>query len=332
MRRSIGCATRIAAFAALLMGPISCDRAPQGASGKPRIANIVFQDDQFFRLVLFGSRDAARDLGVDLREGNSQNKLDKERQLVDTYVTGKTDAILISPLSRTASVEAIKRAKEAGAVVIVHNTAVDGGYEDASIQLDDREMGHQTGQAAADYIRERLGGKAKVAILQFRSLVAEQSDARTTGFKSALEGLSGVEFVADQDAWLAEAAMRRAGDILTAHPDLDIIWSANEGGMVGGTLAVKNAGKGRKVAVFGIGCSDQLITFLKDPDDILQAISAPPPFDAGRKAVETALKVLRGEPFERTITMKSTCLRRSAPGEVDAYQKQLADWISHGSR
>src|SRR5437870_869255 len=112
----------------------------QGAEKKTRIANIVFQDDQFMRLVLLGSRDAAKQHDVDLREGNSQNKLDKERQLVDTYITAKVDALLISPLSKKASADTIKRAKARGLVVIVHNTPVDGGYQDAAIQSDDHDL------------------------------------------------------------------------------------------------------------------------------------------------------------------------------------------------
>ena len=96
---------------------------------------------------MFGARDKAHELGVDLREGNSENKLDKERQLIETYITAKVDAIVISPLSRQSSVAAIKRAKAAGIAVICQNTTVDGDLEDAFIQFDDREFGSQTGKA-----------------------------------------------------------------------------------------------------------------------------------------------------------------------------------------
>ena len=116
-------------------------------------------------------------------------------------------------------------------------------------------------EAAARYIKEKLGGKAKIAILAYKSQVPEQSNARTDGFKDALKDLPGVEIVAEQDAWLAEMATKKAGDILTAHPDLDMIWAANEGGTVGSVLAVKNAGKAGKVAVFGTDVSEQLLRF-----------------------------------------------------------------------
>jgi sugar transport system substrate-binding protein len=298
-----------------------------------KIANIVFQNDQFMQLVLFGARDAAKKAGnVDLHEGNSNGKIEKEQQLVDAFIVGKMDALLLTPLSKKASVQTVKRAKESGMIVIAYNTPVEGGYEDAYIECDPHDLGWQTGQVAAKYIKEKLGGKAKIAILAFKSQVPEQSDARTGGFKDALKDIPGVEIVAEQDAWLSEMAVKKAGDILTANPDLDIIWAANEGGTVGSVLAVKNAGKAGKVVVFGTDVSEQLLHFAKSDDNILQAITAQRPFEAGQKAVETALKLLKKEPVDKKISMKGVCLMRSDPAGIDAYEQQLKTWMAQGKQ
>lgn len=303
----------------------------RAADKKYKIANIVFQDDQFMQMVLFGARDAARQAGdVDLREGNSNNKLDKEKQLVDAFIVAKVDALLLTPLSKKASVQAVKRAKQKGLVIITYNSPVDGGYEDAHIECDPRDLGLQTGRVAARYIREKLGGQAKVAILAFKTQVPEQSDARTGGFKEALKDLPGVQIVAEQDAWLAEMSVKKAGDILTAHPDLDILWAANEGGTVGAVLAVKNAGKAGRVAVFGTDVSEQMLGFAKSDDNILQAMTAQRPFEAGQQAVQTALKLLRHQPTEKRIMMKGVCLSRSEPDQILAYEKQLKEWVAQG--
>ena len=191
---------------------------------RPRWPTSCFRTTNTSGLVLFGARDAAQQAWVEIREGNSENKLDKEKQLVDTYIAAKVDALLITPLSNKASVQTVKRAKDKGLVVIAYNTPVDGGYEDAYIECDPRDLGLQTGQVAAKYIQEKLGGRSKIAILAFKSLVPEQSNARVGGFKDALKDLPGVEIVAEQDAWLPEMVVQKAGDILTAHPDLNILW------------------------------------------------------------------------------------------------------------
>ncbi len=300
-----------------------------------KIANIVFQNDQFnWQLVLArGARCRAKQAGnVELHEGISAGKLEKEQQLVDAFIVSKMDALLLTPLSKTASTQTVKRAKEGGMVVIAYNTPVDGGFEDAYIECDPYDLGMQTGQAAAKYIKEKLGGKAKIAILAFKSQVPEQSDARSGGFKDALKDMPGVEIVAEQDAWLAEMAVKKAGDILTAHPDLDMIWAANEGGTVGSVLAVKNAGKAGKVVVYGTDVSEQMLGFTKSDDNILQGMTAQRPFEAGQKAVETALKVLRKEPFEKKISLKGIFLSRAQPDGIDAYQKQLKIWMDQGNQ
>jgi len=326
----VGATAATVAGAALAVSAVltGCDRKGTGGPARPRIAGIVFQQDQFFRLIQFGMRDAAKKGGAELLEGNSANKPDKEIQLVNTYIARGVDAIVISPLSATASVAGLKRAKAKGVEIITYNSTVEGDIPAAYIESDPHDLGAQTGRAAVKYINEKLGGKAKVAILAFKSQLPEQSDARTGGFKSEVTKLPGVEIVAEQDAWEAEPAKKKAGYIFTANPDLDIIWSANEGGTVGSVLAVKNEGKAGRIAVFGTDTSEQLAAFLLSKDNILQAVTGQKPFEIGARAVETALDVLAGRPVKKKVSMSGVLLSRDDPEGVRAFQKRLKELIS----
>ena len=159
-------------------------------------------------------QDAADKAGVELLLANSANKPDKEIQLVNTYIARGVDAIVISPLSAKASATALQRAKDAGIVVVTYNSTVEGDIPVAYIESDQGDLGRQTGLVAQRYIEEQLGGQAKIATLAFKSQLAEQSDARRNGFVEVVGQLPGVEFVAEQDAWLPEMALKKAGDIL----------------------------------------------------------------------------------------------------------------------
>ncbi|MGC8668262.1 MAG: substrate-binding domain-containing protein [Chthonomonadales bacterium] len=297
-----------------------------------RIAGIVFQEDQFFRLVLFGMRQAAREAGVELLEANSQNKPEKEIELVNTYAAQGVDAICISPLSQRGSVAALKQAKQKGVVIIADNTPVEGDVQSSYIECNAGNLGEQTGKAARSYIQQTLGGKANLAIIAFDSEVPEQSKARTQGFLKQVADLPGVRIVAKQDAWLPEQAVRVVTDILTAHPEINLIWAANEGGTIGAVMAVKNAGKAGKIAVFGTDASEQLLDFLLSPDNILQAITSQRPVEVGRLAVQYALKVLRKEPVPKIVSMEGILLTRKDPAGVTAFRTQLQKWIASGSR
>lgn len=297
---------------------------------KPKIAGIVFQEDQFFRLILFGMRNTAETNGAEFFEANSLNKPDKEIQLVNTYIARGVDAIVISPLSRTASKAGLKRAHDKGVKIITYNSTIDGDIPAAYIESDQFDLGAQSGRAAAKYIKEKLGGKAKVAILAYRSQVPEQSDQRSGGFKSEVTKLPGVEIVAEQDAWLAEIAVKKVGDILTANPDVNIIWAANEGGTVGSVMAVKNSGKAGKIAVFGTDTSEQLIDFLFSDDDILQAITGQKPYEIGSMAVESAIKVLNAQSVEKKVSMPGVMLSRDNIEGLFMFKARLQELMNKG--
>ncbi|MEK6755611.1 MAG: substrate-binding domain-containing protein, partial [Bacteroidota bacterium] len=96
--------TILLALCIIVCGSMFGCKSKQEEQQKKRIAGIVFQEDQFFRLVLFGMRDAAKKHGVELLEANSANKPDKEVQLINTYIANNVDAIVISPLSAKASI------------------------------------------------------------------------------------------------------------------------------------------------------------------------------------------------------------------------------------
>jgi ABC-type sugar transport system substrate-binding protein len=304
-----------------------------GTSGKQiKLAGIVLQEDQFFRLVLFGMRDAAKNAGVELLEGNSENKPEKEIELINTYVTRNVDAILISPVSKQGSVAGLKLASDKGIKVITFNSPLGVDLAAAHIECSATDLGEQTGKAARAYIEKNLGGKAKVAIVAFKSQVPEQSDARTGGFKSQITQLPGVEIVAEQDAWMPEMAVKKVGDILTAHPDVNIVYGANEGGTTGSVLAVKNAGLAGKVAVFGTDCSEQLLSMLQSPDNILQAVTSQRPVEVGRLAVENAIKAINGQPVDKVTSLPGTLLTRTDPDGVKAFEAQFKQWESEASQ
>src|SRR5205807_181836 len=117
----------------------------------------------------------------------------------------------------------------------------------------------------------------------------EAAGERNRGFEEEMKKLPGVQIVARQDGWIAADAEPVVTQVLTAHPDVNLIWSANEGGTVGSVNAVKNARKAGKVVVFGTDISEQMCDFLLSDDNILQAVTGQKPFEIGTQAVNTAL-------------------------------------------
>ena len=149
--------------------------------------------------------------------------------------------------------------------------------------------------------------------------------ARVAGFKEEVTRLPGVSIVAEQDAWLAEQAVKKVGDILTANPDVTILWAANEGGTVGAVMAVKNSGKAGSVAVFGTDTGEQLADFLLSDDGILQAITGQRPFEIGSLAVESAVRAVKGEAPASHVSLPGLLLSRNNRAEVQAFKDRLRE-------
>lgn len=285
------------------------------------ISGIVFQDDQFFNVIQMGMQAAADDLGVELLLANSNNKQDKEMELVNTYIARGVDAIVISPLSETASIAPLKRANDKGIKIVTYNSPLGADFPVSYVNSSQSELGSGSGTVAREFIDKNLDGEIQVATLAFKSLLPEISDMRVNGFLNEITDMAGVKVVSQQDAWLAEDALAKAGDILTANPDLDIIYAANDGGTVGAVMAVKNAGK--DIAVFGIDASEQLAGFLKDDSNILQATTGQQPFQIGYQSIEFAVRAIKGEPVDSTVIVPGMVLNRAEPVGIEKFLTDL---------
>ena len=297
-------------------------------SGKPKVAGVVFQEDQFMKLLQLGYKDAAEAAGFEFYPGNTNGDAAKESELLNTYVTQGYKGVAISPISEGASLKVLKDAADQGLLIGISNhTFLNTPWITGAFTSDNYNLGSTVGKAAAEYIKNELGGNAKIAILQFKSLLPEQSSARSGGFLDQLKDLPGVEVVTDQDAWMQDKAITVGGDIITAHGDIDMIFAANEGGTIGATMAVKNAGKAGQIVVFGFDGSEQMVQLLKDDADILQAVIAQDPYNIGVKTMETVVKAAKGEDISDTkgqsFIVPGVLLERKNVAGLDAFLSDL---------
>ena len=294
------------------------------AQDAPVIASIVFQGDQFMQFLQSGVRETAEAAGAEVLEINIDGDQAQEIQAIDTYISRGVDAIVIAPLSADNSGPALQRARDAGIVVVALNGGLsDGSIANATFSTANRDLGASTGAAAASYVADALGGEAKVGILAFSSLLPEQSGDRTGGFKDAVAKGNSVTIVTEQDAWMPEAAVTVATDILTANPDINVLYAANEGGTVGAMQAVRNAGRAGEVVVFGIDGSVQLGRGLLAGDNVLQAVTAQAPYQMGAMGAEAALAVLAGKTVDAQTTVPALLLSRNDPDGVTAFLESI---------
>ena len=117
---------------------------------------------------------------------------------------------------------------------------VAGGY-----MSDNTANGAQVGEAAVKYIQDnKLTGTIKVGIVDYDHQKPEESSLRYGGFESALKKANiDYKVVAHQSAELQDSSLTKTADMITANPDIQVIFACNEGGTIGAAQAVKQAGK-----------------------------------------------------------------------------------------
>lgn len=284
------------------------------------ILGISLFEDLFFNDVVAGMKAQAKKEGVNLVLANSNHDLATETRLIESYTKLGLGAIVLSPVDANKSVAALQKAHSQGTKVVAYNDAIHADFVSATVSSSQNQLGTSTGEAARHYITTKLGGKARIAVLCFDSLLPTQSDARVRGFlDAATKGLPDVKVVARHDAWEAGPAIKKADEILKAHPDVDILFGANEGGTIGAQLAIKNAGKGNTIKVFGTDAAKQELDMLLADDGILQAVTGQQPYEMGARAIMAAVKAIKAQPVDKAMVIPGILLTRSQPQAVRAF-------------
>jgi len=290
------------------------------------IAGVVFQDDQFMKSMTQGYEDAGKKYGIKILTANTNNDQAKEAELIQTYIAQKVDGIAIAPLSQDASIPNLKEATSKGIQVAITNMNLTGdpSWLAGGYTSDDATNGKIVGKNAAEFIKANVKGDVNIAQVDFDDQVPEQSKARWSGFFSGLDE-AGVKYnkVATVSSHVQDDALTKVTDMLTAHPEINVIWASNDGGTIGAAMAVKQAGLAGKVYVFGYDGGDQQTSMMLSGDNILIGVVAQDPYTQGYKAVESlALTLLeQSNPDAGKITVvPGTYLDASKPDAVKQWR------------
>ena len=123
---------------------------------------------------------------------------------------------------------------------------------------------------------------------------------------------------------MQDDALAKVTDMLTAHPEINVIWACNDGGTIGAAMAVQQAGLAGKVFVFGYDGGDQQTSMILSEDNILIGVVSQDPYTQGYKAVESLALTLQGKsnPDKGKITVvPGMYLSSTDPAGVNAWRK-----------
>ncbi len=269
------------------------------APGKPTVALVMKSlANEFFATMAEGARrhQAANAATYELVVNGIKNETDLAEQvnLVEQMIAQQVNAIVIAPADSRALVAVLKRAREAGILVVNIDNKLDSGVlEQAGLHVpfvgpDNRAGARTVGEALA----KRLRAGDKVAIIEGIT-TAFNGQQRRLGFEDAMSS-AGVHVVSVQSGrWEMETASNLAAAMLNAHADLKAILCANDNMALGAVSAIQAAGRTGSVLVVGFD-NISAVRPLLDKGHVVATADQ----HGDRLAVfgiEAALKILKGD-------------------------------------
>jgi len=168
-------------------------------------------------------------------------------------------------------VPAFERAVDAGIPVVTWNSKVNSPKSKYFVGVNNYDLGKNTGAFAVDYIKNKMGGKAKIVVIG-TSKYSVGID-RVRGFVDQIKTLPGIENRCAAGRGIQRTGLSVTESILQAHPETQIIWCWNQGALLGSLAAVK-ANPNNKVLLMGTDMSiDLAARHCLEPNSVLVAVT-----------------------------------------------------------
>lgn len=204
------------------LGFVRNDAARQLRAGKSRAVGLVVLDatNPFFGELAKGVEEKAGQHGLSVLIANSDEKPQRERELLNLFEEQRVFGVLISPL--VVDPEPLRALRDRGTpVVLVDMTSEDKSF--SSVSVDDVAGGELV-------VRHLVDGGAKRIAFVGGPLIREQVEDRLAGARKAAEAGSAILEVVETSA-MTVADGRAAGEELLLRSDEtmpDAIFAAND--------------------------------------------------------------------------------------------------------
>jgi len=251
----------------------------------------------YFVTLADGATARAKELNpnVKVTSVSADYDLSKQFSQIDNFISSKVDLILINAVDPSAMASAIKKARDAGIVVVAVD--VDAKGVNATVQTDNVEAG----KLACQYLVDKLAGKGNV-IIQNGPKVTAVTD-RVKGCKAALAGAPEIKVLSDdQDGkGSREGGLNVMQGYLTRFPKIDGLFAINDPQAIGSDLAAKQL-KRSGIIITSVDGAPDIENALKT-DTQIQASASQDPWAMAQTAVNVGNDLLNDKAPAEAVTL-----------------------------
>ena len=280
----------------LLLLSVGCNRPD---AGRKRIVIVTKAlDSEFWQTLKSGAEEAARqhpDVELSVLAPEREINIDQQVSILEDQILKKVSALAVVPGGVAEVTPVLDKAKAAGIPVLIVDNDTPWPGKLCYIGTDNRVGG----KLAGEYVVKTLGGTGKVAIIRGILGIATHDD-RVAGFQEAVAKAPGIQIVtiqpANSERTLGLTVME---NILTSYPDLNAVFATSDQMALGAMEGLAAQRPKGKVHLVGFDAGKEAVRAVKS--GAISAVIAQYPRNMGTQAVETAVKVIRGETVAKVI-------------------------------
>ncbi len=305
--------TLLATVAMLSLGTGMAQAAELNSIG----ISLASLGNPFFVALAAGAEAEAKKINPDVKVTTVgfEQDLNKQVDQIDSFIAAGVDMILLNPGDPNALEPAIKKAQDAGIIVVAVDTATKG----ANVTVTTNNV--QAGEIACQYIVDSLGGQGDIIIQN-----GPQNSAiidRVTGCKSVLAANPGIKVLSDDQNGKSsrDGGMEVMQAQLTRFPQIDAVFAVADPQSIGSNLAMKQLGR-EGIILTSVDGAPDLEAELKNPESLsIKATAAQDPYLMAATAVQLGNKALNGETLpEPVVLLDATLVTRDNVADFKGWE------------
>ncbi|MDE6091628.1 MAG: substrate-binding domain-containing protein [Ruminococcus sp.] len=310
-------------ISSLTLGALMVSLALSGGCGKNNddeiyVAVIIKSKDQYWDATKKGAEDAGEEMDIRITYEAPENEdVDAQVKYVNNAIENKADAIVIAPVEDSDELAAaLKKAQSNN----IHVIAIDSDIREEERTSCISTNNQNAGAIAARTASEILGGRGNVGIIT-HTPTSPTAIERKGGFETQISTYSDdseentINIVAVENGdGLIEQSKEVALKLIDENPDIELIFTTNQGGTIGACMAIDELDKADEIAVIGFDFFTNGKNF-KNADEyidsgVLDGVIVQNPYNMGYLGVRYARNLVNGESIAASIDTGATLVTK----------------------
>jgi ribose transport system substrate-binding protein len=281
---------KVAAEAGATGSKAKAQKSCSGVKGKADGATIAYMppglEFPYYIGIGEGVKMAAKQYGYKTFTLGPQSGADyaKQAAMMRDVIQRGVDGIIFHTHNNSAVAPLVKQASDQGIAIVIVNQDIPTfpAPVNGVVGYKERKTDQKMGQHAV----EISGGKAKIGVIE--GLPGYDSTERVGGFLDGIKGSAGMDVVAKQPGgWDVQGGNKTAQDMLQAHPEIDMIFAANDY-MAEGALQAAKALHRDNVTILGSDGDTRALELINEGTQYKATMNTVPVQQG-----ETAMKVMK---------------------------------------